>query len=57
MIYYSVVDVLDRSTPVPCPHPGFCLLAKFLLQKIKKRFSNYKFKTINIIIKYKQFIL
>lgn len=26
---YTVVDILDRSTPVPFPHPGFCLLAKF----------------------------
>lgn len=31
--YYRVVDVLDLSTPVPCPHPGFCLLAKFLNRK------------------------
>lgn len=26
---YRVVAVLDLSTPVPFPHPGFCLLAKF----------------------------
>lgn len=26
---YTVVAVLDLSTPDPFPHPGFCLLAKF----------------------------
>uniref|UniRef100_A0A2P2M1V4 Uncharacterized protein n=1 Tax=Rhizophora mucronata TaxID=61149 RepID=A0A2P2M1V4_RHIMU len=26
-----VVEVLERSTPVPLPHPGFCLFDKFSL--------------------------
>lgn len=37
---YTVVAILDRSTPDPDPHPGFFLLATFWISRTRIFFLN-----------------
>ena len=52
---HSVVAVLDRSTPDPFPHPGFCLFAKFynifewmLVQKKWKKPTTFEWLYLSV---------